>query len=138
MYSIYTLMYGIEIPNELSEKIQESELEDVIYYRDDSGFICNIPYSGDDQADIHLGFVIDTTEGCHKLSKFEPAEEMKEKFPEMLPKLKDHLVKNFDEFVELNSDSDYYPVINEDKELFNEFVKMLDSEPKVYTAYSTS
>ena len=99
-----------------------------------SEFDCDIPYSGDDIADIHLGVSIDSTESSSRRVISEPTDEQRQAFKEGLEKLKVFLDEGV---VELAAEG--YAFDEEQQEVFDEFKKLLnESEPIVYRAYSTS
>ena len=78
MYCIYTIIYGVKIPDELNERIQGCNLElklfeynptikELMRTQEDKQFpfILNVPYAGSGLADTHLGINMGCTDGDH-------------------------------------------------------------------------
>ena len=138
MYSIWTTMYGIEVPEALNRKLQETEVSEMFMEIDRNqlpeGFGCDIPYSGDDIADVHLGVFLDSTESKSRKVISEPTEKQRQTFINGLNVLKTFMNETLNEWNEGE-----YPLEDDQTEVFNEFMKLLDeAEPSVYRAYSTS
>jgi hypothetical protein len=134
MYEIYTTMFGICIPDELNRKLQEAEITELFDGFRRREFQANIPYSGADEADIHLGVALQSTESRSKVLVTEPTKSQLKDFEEGLEQFKEHFKvaceETEEEFSDLYSD--------EENALIKQFVEALDGEPVVYRAYSTS
>jgi len=135
MYVIYTTMYGICIPENLNKQLQLNEISerfDEINLPD--GFQCNVPYSGDGFADIHLGIEIDSTENLSKKVYTSVTDEQKDLFKAGVRVLKKKFVEAYKEIKVEFPDC----MGKEDDEIVQKFLKLLDGEPELYRAYSTS
>ena len=138
MYSIWTTIYGIDVPKELNEKLQRTEVSEMFMEIGQGdlpeGFDCDTPYSGDGLADVHLGIVLDSTESRSRKVVSEPTDEQRESFKDGLEKLKVFLDNEAQSW-----EDEGYPMDSDQQEVFDAFKKLLDeAEPTVYRAYSTS
>jgi len=139
MYAIYTTIYGILVPNELNEDLQEAEFTELFYditkVTEPKGFCCSVPYSGDGLADIHLGVAMDSTESNSKKVISEPTAEQKECAEIHIPIVKEMFLKIIKEMREEHPDWEQPG----DAEIIDKFLALLDiSNLEVYRAYSTS
>lgn len=135
MYAIYTNIFGIKIPTELNKKFQCAELSEMF---DDSelpdGFECDVPYSGDGYADIHLGVTLSSTDGRGKPVTVPTAKQIAI-CKEGIKELKEQIQKSWEEWKTDYPENDFG---EDDDKLVEEFLNELDKEPETYTAYSTS
>ena len=137
MYSIYTTIYGICVPEELNRKLQKSDLSELLGGVDGLpvGFSCDIPYSGDGLADVHLGVEIDSTDSRSRKVVLEPTLEQKTMVEQYMPVVKAKFLEGIAELKEENPDWDD----PEEMAVVDEFVALLDSKDYIiYRAYSTS
>jgi hypothetical protein len=128
-------MYGVCVPRPLNEKLQESEITEIFSKVDYlTNFRCDIPYSGDDVADIHLGIQLQSTDDDVRSQKLikDATKEQKEIYKRNIKIFK----KQFEEAWEEVQQEVSYSV--KECNLVKEFLKLLDQPPEVYRAYSTS
>lgn len=139
MYSIWTTIYGIKVPTELTSKLENVEISEMFYeFELPSDFECNIPYSGDADADLHLGVRLFSTEeaiGNRSAKERKVNDKVKEIVTVGIQAIKDQMtdgdIEGWEEYCD-------FKFTNEEKEIIKEFKKCLDQKPEVYKAYSTS
>ena len=131
-------MYGIEVPEGLTNRLQETEVSELFISIRQSDlpddFECDIPYSGDGDVNVHLGVMLDSTESRSRKVVSKPSAKQKQLFKDGLKKLKvvlDNEAKDCED--------QGYPLDEDQLKVFDEFKKLLEEgTPSVYRAYSTS
>ena len=139
MYPIYTTLYGNQVDQKLVKKLTDLELTETIFDPDlismakQNNISFDLPYSGDDYADFHIGLYKQevSASGSHSENI---TKEDKEKY--------EIFIKNFIPIIKktfVESQKEYkWTLSPEDNDLLDQFYKALQQEPKEYTAHSTS
>lgn len=143
MYSIHTYLWGVQLPDQMNEKFQQLELSEV-KFDDRLQELCrsyemefDIPYSGDGTPGLHFGIYLDSTEahigkGTAPMPK-EPDDVEKAKFLEFRNALCQLITDIYDEWDEEE------PLDFESSVAAAHVLQyLMNTEPSIYSAYSTS
>jgi len=129
MYTIMTKMYGPKIPEDLNIRAQDSEASEILLEIKVDGFTSDVPYSGSDYADLHIGINLSRLGTRSKVV----TKDAKTKYREGI----ELFIGRFSEILDQSVDST--PEDAEFKKVASELLDFIkNSKPEIYYAYSTS
>lgn len=128
-------MFGVKISDDLNKKIQNSELSEIFCDLNlPDEFECDVPYSGDGYADIHLGIMLSNTSDKNNKPKLTPTKKQKTIYKHGVKAIEEQAVEIVRAWKNDFPENDYIDIEN----ALNEMLKELKKNPEIYTAYSTS
>lgn len=147
MYAIYEMIYGVRVPKKLNREFQENEVTEAFWAYEENlkshgheDFDIDVPYSGDDIADCHIGFAYDSTEneGAPVTLSAEDKKEYDRRYEEEIkPLLIEAIKKDIDDMDELSKKEEYDYA--DQLASLKKFLSLIEkSKLEEYRAYSTS